>query len=164
MLATVACEAIVMLETQPEMVAQVRPTIFQRVDRLLFDWDSFTLKPLQHAIAFTCQLHPNISLQVREHTRTLWQQLDPRSEWVRCTSAPENPMLLLVLKDEVVAQRRWSRMEQEILLQDVVDEVATCPHLHLTWANEAVSCKRRSDLKTKRNSQEPNQAKRQRNA
>lgn len=59
---------------------------------------------------------------VRENVRAMWAQLDPRSEWVRCTSSVENPVMLLVLKDEVVISRKWSYRDQELVLQDVVDE------------------------------------------
>ncbi|KAL8951680.1 MAG: hypothetical protein Q9222_002360 [Ikaeria aurantiellina] len=59
---------------------------------------------------------------VRENTKTMWSQLDPRSEWVYCTSAIENPMMILVLKPEVVASRRLSFADQEPLLQEMVDE------------------------------------------
>ena len=69
------------------------------------------------------QTSPDILAQARENVKTMWAQLDPRSDWVRCTSAVENPMMLLVLKADVVAQKRWSVAEQEALLQDVVDEV-----------------------------------------
>lgn len=65
---------------------------------------------------------PELLASVRENTRLLWTQLDPRSEWIRCTSAPENPVLLLVLKDEVTLPRKWSLKDQEVVLQDIVDE------------------------------------------
>lgn len=69
------------------------------------------------------QTTPDLLAQARENVRSLWAQLDPRSDWVCCTSAAENPMMLLVLKPEVVAQRRWGVREQEGVVQDVVDEV-----------------------------------------
>ena len=59
---------------------------------------------------------------LRENVRGMWAQLDPRSEWARCTSAPENPVMVLVLKDEVVIARKWAKEEQESVWQDVVDE------------------------------------------
>lgn len=65
--------------------------------------------------------------QLRENVAALWRQLDPRSEWVRCTSAVENPVMVLVLKGEVVAARKLGTKEQEALLQDVVDEVCFAP-------------------------------------
>lgn len=47
-----------------------------------------------------------------------------QSDWVRCTSAPQNPVLILVLKEEHVLQRNLSRNDQETLLQECVDEVS----------------------------------------
>jgi 7-keto-8-aminopelargonate synthetase-like enzyme len=69
------------------------------------------------------QSQPELIGQSREATRTMWQQLDPRSDWVCCTSAPENPMMLLSLKPEVAAARRLSAADQEAILQEAVDEV-----------------------------------------
>ena len=51
-------------------------------------------------------------------------QLDPRSDWVVCTSAPENPVMLLVLKPEVIKARRLSVDDQERLLMECADEVS----------------------------------------
>jgi len=65
---------------------------------------------------------PELLAQLRENTRVLRAQLDPRSEWMRCTSAPENPVQLLVLKAEVVAAMKLGAGEQELLIQEVVDE------------------------------------------
>ena len=69
------------------------------------------------------ETNPEILSQARENTKTMWTQLDPRSDWVHCTSSMENPMMLLVLKPEVIASRKLSKSEQEQLLQDAVDEV-----------------------------------------
>lgn len=68
------------------------------------------------------QEQPSIIQTLRENTRAMRGQLDPRSEWVRCSSAPENPVQLLVLKDQHVAERGLSHKDQELLLQDCVDE------------------------------------------
>ena len=67
---------------------------------------------------------PEAIRQLRETVKTMKAQLDPRSDWVRCTSAPEMPVLMLVFKDEVVKQRRLGREEQEWLFQDIVDDVS----------------------------------------
>ena len=74
------------------------------------------------------QTNPEILTQARENTRLMWAQLDPRSEWVMCTSAVENPMMILELKPEVVASKRLSLLDQDQILQDIVDEVGllTC--------------------------------------
>jgi serine palmitoyltransferase len=52
----------------------------------------------------------------------MWPQLDPRSDWVRCTSAPDNPVMLLVLKNQHIEERNLSIQDQESLLQDCVDD------------------------------------------
>ncbi|GIZ38267.1 hypothetical protein CKM354_000168800 [Cercospora kikuchii] len=59
---------------------------------------------------------------LRENISAIRAQLDPRSDWVHTNSAPENPVILLVLKDQHVQDRNLSRAEQEALLQDCVDE------------------------------------------
>jgi serine palmitoyltransferase len=71
------------------------------------------------------QSNPEILLQCRENIRYMRAQLDPRSDWVVCSSAPENPIMLMVFKPEVVAARRLSVEDQERLLQECVDEVCT---------------------------------------
>lgn len=71
------------------------------------------------------QTNPELITQLRENIKVMWAQLDPRSDWVYCTSAPENPIMILVIKPEVVAAKRLSVEDQQFLLQDVVDEVGT---------------------------------------
>lgn len=70
------------------------------------------------------QEQPEIIQGLRENIRTMRAQLDPRSDWVRCTSSAEAPVMLLVLKGEHVQARNYSVLEQEMLLQDCVDEVS----------------------------------------
>lgn len=70
------------------------------------------------------QTNPDMLSQLRESIKTMWGQLDPRSDWVRCTSTLENPIMILVLKAEVVATKKLTRDDQEQLLQDAVDEVS----------------------------------------
>ena len=60
---------------------------------------------------------------LRENVRVMWSCIDPRSEWVRCTSSEINPLMVVVLKSEAVHARRWSRADVEMVLQDIVDEV-----------------------------------------
>jgi len=60
---------------------------------------------------------------LRENVRVMWSCIDPRSEWVRCTSSEVNPIMVCVLKDEVVRSRKLGVEEQQSLLQEVVDEV-----------------------------------------
>ncbi len=69
------------------------------------------------------QEQPTIIQSLRENIRTMLTQLDPRSDWVRCTSCADNPVMLLVLKDTVVQERGFSVADQEGVFQDCVDEV-----------------------------------------
>jgi serine palmitoyltransferase len=69
------------------------------------------------------QSNPDILTACRDNIRTIRAQLDPRSDWVTCTSVPENPIMLLALKPEVIQSRNLTLPEQERLLQEVVDEV-----------------------------------------
>ena len=68
------------------------------------------------------QTQPDLLVSLRENIKTMWTQLDPRSDWMYCTSAPENPIMLMVLKPEVISSRRLMMEEQQHLLQDIVDE------------------------------------------
>ncbi|KAH9845334.1 Serine palmitoyltransferase 1 [Teratosphaeria destructans] len=61
---------------------------------------------------------------LRERINVIRLQLE-KSRWVRCTSAPSNPVIYLTLKDDHIRNRRLTRSEQEYLLQDCVDEVRT---------------------------------------
>jgi len=90
------------------------------------------------------QTNPEILVQCRENIKTMRQQLDPRSDWVHCTSSPENPIMLLVLKPDVINSRRLSVEEQEKVLQECVDEVRFLPRLPpsylLTFADASERC------------------------
>jgi serine palmitoyltransferase len=66
---------------------------------------------------------PELGIQLRENVRALRGQLDPRSDWVRCQSAVENPIQLLVFKEEVIESRGLGDDEQDLLMQDIIDEV-----------------------------------------
>ncbi|KAK4231942.1 serine palmitoyltransferase 1 [Podospora fimiseda] len=68
------------------------------------------------------QSNPEILVQCRENIRLARAQLDPRSDWVMCTSAPENPIMILVFKPEVVNARRLTIEDQERLMQECCDE------------------------------------------
>lgn len=59
---------------------------------------------------------------LRDNVKAIRAQLDPRSEWVRCTSALENPILILSLKPQHISDRGFSIKDQEGVLQDCVDE------------------------------------------
>jgi serine palmitoyltransferase len=69
------------------------------------------------------QSNPDILTQCRDNIRAMRAQLDPRSDWVVCSGAPENPVMLLNFKPEVVQARKLDIADQERLLMDCVDEV-----------------------------------------
>lgn len=69
------------------------------------------------------QTQPDMIRTLRDNIHVMWQQLDPRSDWMLCTSAPENPIMLMILKPEVITTRKLSLEEQTVLLQEMVDEV-----------------------------------------
>jgi serine palmitoyltransferase len=69
------------------------------------------------------QEQPEILVSLRENIKAMRAQLDPRSDWVRCSSAPDNPIMLLVFKDKVVEEKKLSVEDQEWMLQDIIDEV-----------------------------------------
>lgn len=73
------------------------------------------------------QEQPEILAGLRENIKAMRAQLDPRSDWVRCTSMADNPILLLVLKPEVIDSKNLSTQDQNEILQDVVDEVCYFP-------------------------------------
>ena len=70
------------------------------------------------------QTQPELLSGLRENVKAMWAQLDPRSDWMRCMGAVENPVMLMVLKQDVVNSRRLSNDDQQHLLQDIVDEVS----------------------------------------
>lgn len=69
------------------------------------------------------QSNPDILTQSRENIRAMRAQLDPRSDWVVCAGAAENPVMLLTLKPEVVQARKLDSADQDRILMDCVDEV-----------------------------------------
>lgn len=81
------------------------------------------------------QSNPELLQQCRENIKTMKAQLDPRSDWVTCTSAPENPIMMLVIKPDVVNSRRLTILDQERVLQDCVDEVCLSELVALLGTN-----------------------------
>jgi serine palmitoyltransferase len=69
------------------------------------------------------QEQPEILTALRDNIKAMRAQLDPRSDWVKCTSNVDNPITILTLKPDVVASKGWSIKDQTQLLQDAVDEV-----------------------------------------
>jgi serine palmitoyltransferase len=98
----------------------------QRISSLAYTFSAALPAMLSTTASETIKLiqeSPELFTSLRENIKAMRAQLDPRSDWVRCTSAIDNPILLLVLKPEVVATRNLSREDQDWIMQDVVDEV-----------------------------------------
>ncbi|KAJ2976652.1 hypothetical protein NQ176_g4824 [Zarea fungicola] len=68
------------------------------------------------------QSNPDILTQCRENIKIMKLQLDPRSEWVTCTSNVDNPIIILVFKPEVINARNLTIDDQERLLMDCAEE------------------------------------------
>ncbi|KAF7562122.1 hypothetical protein G7046_g2004 [Stylonectria norvegica] len=68
------------------------------------------------------QSNPDILTSCRENIKVMKAQLDPRSDWVMCKSMAENPVMLLVLKPDVVKARKLELEDQERILLDCVEE------------------------------------------
>ncbi|KAJ4365573.1 serine palmitoyltransferase component [Neocucurbitaria cava] len=68
------------------------------------------------------QEQPEVLAALRDNVKTMRAQLDPRSDWIRVSSAPENPMMLLVFKEEVLDSKDLSIGDQDQIFRDVVDE------------------------------------------
>lgn len=83
------------------------------------------------------QTNPDILIQCRDNIKALRSQLDPRSEWISCTSNMDNPVLLLVLKPEVVKARRLGLNDQERILMECVEEVRN-DHTGHAWITRRV--------------------------
>lgn len=70
------------------------------------------------------QEQPEILTGLRDNVKAMRAQLDPRSDWIRVSSAVDNPVLLLVLKPEVIEAKKLSLDDQNQVFRDVVDEVS----------------------------------------
>jgi len=81
------------------------------------------------------QEQPDLLTGLRENVKAMRAQLDPRSDWVRCSSSPDNPMMLLVLKDDVVETKKLSLEDQNQIFRDVVDEVRPLDVSLITYTN-----------------------------
>lgn len=71
------------------------------------------------------QTNPDLVPRLRENIKVMWSQLDPRSDWVYCSSCPENPVMFLALKPEVMASKHLTIEDQHQIVADVVDEVGS---------------------------------------
>jgi len=86
------------------------------------------------------QEQPDVLTALRDNVKAMRAQLDPRSDWINVSSSVDNPILLLVLKPEVIDAKKLSIDDQNHIFREVVDEVCTlmvltlafCPAVQLT--------------------------------
>ncbi|KIW00396.1 uncharacterized protein PV09_08105 [Verruconis gallopava] len=69
---------------------------------------------------------PEYGIKLQENIDTMWAQFDPKNfpkqQWVTCTSSKQNPIMIFVLKDDLISRYEISVKDQEAIIQEVVDE------------------------------------------
>jgi 7-keto-8-aminopelargonate synthetase-like enzyme len=77
------------------------------------------------------QDEPEMGIKLKDNIDTLWEQFNPKNfpkqQWVVCTSVRDNPIMLFVLKEEIIGRYSLSVQDQEAIVQDIVDEVSCVP-------------------------------------
>jgi 7-keto-8-aminopelargonate synthetase-like enzyme len=77
------------------------------------------------------QDQPEMGEKLQENIDAMWSQFDPKNfpkqQWVVCNSVKDNPIMLYVLKDDLISKYNISVEDQEVIIQEIVDEV--CIHL-----------------------------------
>jgi serine palmitoyltransferase len=72
--------------------------------------------------------NPEVGQKLQENIDIMWGQFDsknfPKQQWVTCTSSRQNPIMLLVLKDDLISRYELSVKDQEHIVQEAVDEVS----------------------------------------
>lgn len=64
--------------------------------------------------------NPDLLTSLRENVKVFRAQME-KSEYVRCTSAQDNPICLYVLRKEIIAEKGIK--EEDRVMADIVDEV-----------------------------------------
>ncbi|KAI5289717.1 serine palmitoyltransferase component [Ascosphaera acerosa] len=68
------------------------------------------------------QRSPELIAKLRENIKAMRSQLDPRSEFVHCTSVAENPIIICPIKPEIVEAKSLSLEDQTNIIRAIVDE------------------------------------------
>lgn len=68
--------------------------------------------------------NPELFVTLIDNVKVMREQVDPRSQFVRCTSSVDSPIMILVFKSFVVEERKLSIQDQEALMQEIVEEVS----------------------------------------
>jgi 7-keto-8-aminopelargonate synthetase-like enzyme len=80
------------------------------------------------------QDEPEMGIKLKDNIDTMWEQFNPKNfpkqQWVVCTSARDNPIMLLILKDEIINRYTLSPTEQQTIMQEIVDEVNQIFDIH----------------------------------
>jgi serine palmitoyltransferase len=70
---------------------------------------------------------PEVGQKLQENIDSMWAQFDPKNfpkqQWVVCTSAKQNPIMLFTIKEDLIARYELSVKDQESIIQEVVEEV-----------------------------------------
>jgi 7-keto-8-aminopelargonate synthetase-like enzyme len=86
------------------------------------------------------QDEPEMGIKLKENIDTMWEQFNPKNfpkqQWVVCTSARDNPILLFVLKEDLINRYTLSAKDQEAIVQEIVDEVCCHGSLNLNFTND----------------------------
>jgi hypothetical protein len=91
------------------------------------------------------QEQPEILTGLRENVKAMRAQLDPRSDWIRVSSSADNPIMLLVLKQEVIEAKKLTIDDQNQIFREVVDEVCSSFHFVLP-PNQALTLRSASQI------------------
>lgn len=119
MMATTASEAIRLLSTdEPVGMVAARPASPNSTGQ------KDTPAPPSTSIGIG---GPEAIRQLRDLIKAMKAQIDPKSDYLECTSGQDCPVLICPIREDVIAQRSLSREDQEWLLQDIVDEVCHIP-------------------------------------
>lgn len=73
------------------------------------------------------QDQPELGEKLQDNIDIMWSQFDPKNfpkqQWVVCRSAKQNPLMLYVLKEDLITKYNISVADQELIMQEIVDEV-----------------------------------------
>jgi 7-keto-8-aminopelargonate synthetase-like enzyme len=73
------------------------------------------------------QDEPEMGIKLKENIEAMREQFNPKNfpkqQWVVGISARDNPIMLFVLKDEIINRYTLSPTDQQTIMQEIVDEV-----------------------------------------
>lgn len=73
------------------------------------------------------QDQPELGEKLQDNIDAMWSQFDPKNfpkqQWVVCRSVKQNPIMLYILKEDLILKYNISVTDQELIIQEIVDEV-----------------------------------------